>query len=109
MDNKIAGGLIGVLTLLLAFGGTIYLTQEQQNMAYSCSTTNQVYLCESLSSTNKTCYWTVNATKKSATCTNGFFTKIYFGPTELPPPVIISPEPSGIQYYCNQYNCTRIR
>lgn len=100
MDNKLAG-LIGIITLLASFGGLIYLTPDQQNSAYTCSTTNQVYLCDSLSSTSKTCYWTLDGVKKSAVCTNGVFTKTIFGPVEAPP--------TGIQYLCNQFNCTRIR
>ena len=107
MDNKIAGGLIGILTLLLAFGGTIYLTQEQQAKAYVCSTNDKVYLCDSLSSTNKTCYWMDNSTKKSVTCTNGIFTKLVFNQTvEIPVVPVYSSE--VIKYRCNEFNCTRI-
>lgn len=102
MDNKIAYGSIGLLSLLLVFGGTMVLTQEQMNNAYVCSTNQQVYVFDHLSSTSKTGYWIENGLQKSVTCRNGIFTKLKTVQPE-------QAEPSGIQYSCNQYNCTKIR
>lgn len=119
-------GFIGAIILLLGFGGSMILTAEQQSQAYVCSVTQQVYLCESLSSTNKTCYWTVNDTKKSAVCSNGNFSRLEIEPQDevvpivpvpVPVPVVPSPIPivikipftqEPIKYSCNFINCTRI-
>jgi hypothetical protein len=99
MDNNIAYGSIGMLSLLLVFGGTLYLSQSQLDNAYVCSTTQQVYVFDHLSSTMKTGYWIENGLSKSVTCRNGIFTKVNF----------IKEEPIGKKYICNQINCTEVK
>lgn len=40
MDNKIAYGIIGVLSLLSIFGGTLYLSESELDNTYICTINN---------------------------------------------------------------------
>jgi len=74
-NPKIVYGLIGILTMLVAaLGGTQYLSQDQLDNAYICSTNQNIVIADHLSSTAKTAYWIdeLNATK-SKVCTNGLW------------------------------------
>lgn len=44
MENKkkVGVGVIGLLTILSAFGGGMFLSQDELNMAYICSATNEI-------------------------------------------------------------------
>ncbi len=42
MENKIKVGIIGLITLLAAIGGTIYLTPEELDNAYFCLATEEI-------------------------------------------------------------------
>lgn len=42
MENKIQKGIIGILSLLVVFGGAMYLTQDEFDNAYVCDLTEEV-------------------------------------------------------------------
>ena len=51
-------GLIGVVLLLSALGGSLTLTSDEYDNAYYCSTSNEFGVFERLSGTGRTAYWT---------------------------------------------------
>jgi hypothetical protein len=73
-NQKVTYGLIGVLSLIVsALGGTIYLSEDQLDNAYICTTNQNVVIADHLSSTFKTAYWTDETGSKSKTCVNGIW------------------------------------
>ena len=42
MENKLKTGIIGLISLLAVFGGTIYLTPDQLDNAYYCIATEEI-------------------------------------------------------------------
>jgi hypothetical protein len=75
INQKITYGFIGLLSLIVAsMGGSIYLTPDQLEKAYICSSNQNVVIADHLSTSAKTAYWIdeMNITK-SKTCTNGLW------------------------------------
>jgi len=68
--SNITKGVIGIVTLLSIFGGTLVLTEDQLKNMYYCDTNNNIGMFDKLSSTGKTGYWTVDNVQKSSVCTN---------------------------------------
>jgi hypothetical protein len=64
-------GLIGLVTILLAFGGTVLLTPLEFESAYICAPTNQLAIFSRLSSTGKTGYYMDGNIEKSLLCKSG--------------------------------------
>lgn len=81
MEEKQLYGIIGILTILAGFGGYQYLTIDQIDNAYVCTTNENVAICtgnpshpEPLSTTKLTCYYVnENGDNKYSRCTDGFF------------------------------------
>ena len=67
--TQITTGIIGIL--LLAGSGIYFLTPEQLDAAFTCTTSNVTGIFDRFSSTNVTAYWTVNGTEKSSICSKG--------------------------------------
>jgi len=55
---KKVNGLVGLVFLLGALGGGVYLSEDDFDNAYYCSTTNEFGVFDRLSSTGRTAYWT---------------------------------------------------
>jgi hypothetical protein len=107
-DNKIVG-VIGIITLLMGFGGGIILTPSEQSNAYFCEKTNTVgVFYGGISSTNLTAYPYKENRTKSVKCDAGW-TKLgeikTFDETIIAPQI---PQITPTRYLCNQYNCTLI-
>lgn len=127
-NQKITYGLIGLLSLIVAtLGGTIFLTPEQLDNAYICTTNQNVVIADHLSSTLKTAYWVdeLNVTK-SKVCTNGIWRSLqdYAKENNIEINVLLKnlneempvsnetiPNNYGnvIQYLCDQTKCVRIK
>ena len=77
-NQKITYGILGVLSLIVAaLGGNVYLTPDQLEKAYVCTTNQYVGVFDSLSSTTKTGYYVDElGVNKSAVCKNGFWIPI---------------------------------
>lgn len=74
MNDKLAYGLIGTLLLIVGFGGSQLLTQDQLDNAYVCTTNENVAIFQRLSSTTKTGYYIDdNGIEQSIVCRNGFW------------------------------------
>jgi len=57
MENKVKTGIIGLISLLAVFGGTLYLTPEQLDNAYFCIATEEIgVFYGGISSTGLTAY-----------------------------------------------------
>ena len=76
--EKITYGLAGLLSVvILAFGGTILLSQDELDHAYVCTTNENVAFFDKLSSTSKTGYYVdENNISQSIVCRNGFWIKL---------------------------------
>lgn len=71
-STKILSGVLGLVVLLAGLGGTIYLTTDEYDNAYVCTSSEKVGVFERLSSTGKTGYYTDSSgNQKYAVCTNG--------------------------------------
>lgn len=57
MDTKIIAGIIGVIGLLLGWGGNIVLSQDQVDNSYVCNANGNVGLFQRLSDTTKSGYY----------------------------------------------------
>jgi hypothetical protein len=75
MDNRIKYG-IGILSMILLFSGTYYISGVDFEKTYYCNTSNSVGIFDRLSSTQKTGYYTENGIDKSKTCTNSKWVKL---------------------------------
>src|SRR3990167_6960376 len=120
--------------IVLALGGSLYLTPDELDHAYICSVNQDVVIAERLSSTLKTAYWTneLNVTK-SKVCTNGIWmnlkqyakdnnleinillenlnqeeTPIDETPTNIPSEINMD-WGNTIQYKCDVEKCTRVK
>ncbi len=73
MDTKYYYGIIGIL--ILGIGSGLYLSQEQIDYGYTCTTSNITGVFEKFSSTNKTAYWTDGDTGelKQLVCSKGYW------------------------------------
>ena len=57
LENKVKTGIIGLISLLVVFGGTLYFTPEQLDNAYYCLATKEIGICYGgISGTGLTCY-----------------------------------------------------
>lgn len=57
MENKVKTGIVGLFSLLVVFGGTLYLTPEQLDNAYFCIATEEIGIFYGgISSTGLTAY-----------------------------------------------------
>ena len=74
-NQTITYGILGILSLAIAaFGGTMYLTEDQLDNAYVCSVNENVGFFDRLSSTSKTGYYIdENNDSKRKVCTNGMW------------------------------------
>ena len=111
-------GAIGILSVIvLAMGGNIYLTPDQLDHAYICTTNQNIVIANRLSSTSKTAYWTENGSEKSKICTNGVWKNLkqYAKENNIEINVLINQIPAisgispGTQYLCDPIKCERIR
>ncbi len=75
MASKITYGLIGILSLLAGFGGSIFLDQDTLDNTYFCTSNEKIAVFESLSSTSKTGYWTEEGIERRSVCRNGIWMK----------------------------------
>ena len=123
-NQKITYGLIGILSLIVAtLGGTMYLTPDQLDNAYICTTNQNVVIADHLSSTYKTAYWIDEYNvSKSKTCTNGIWISLkdYAKENGLEINVLlknlnyeeqeqINYNQGGVKYLCDPKECIRIR
>lgn len=116
-------GIVGVLSLVIAaFGGSMYLTENQLSSAYVCSVNENIGFFDRLSSTSKTGYYTdENNDSKRKVCTNGKWIPLIgyaellgIGIDELLQPKVSpeTPEPyrdiGKVKYICDQKECVGI-
>ena len=72
MADNLMRGIIGILSALLAFGGTLILTQDQFDNAYVCSSNEKVGIFYGgISSTGLTGYPYKENRTSPTSCTNG--------------------------------------
>lgn len=116
MAENIQKGIIGILALLIGFGGSMFLTQSQIDSAYICTANENIGFFDSFSSTMKTGYWSDNLGDHSAVCRGGEWVKLtsYASEQGVDPsiflrnqanPGVMSSEDSGIKYLCNSKTC----
>jgi len=104
MENKYVG-IIGIITLLLGFGGSILLTPTEQVNTYYCESSNTVgVFYGGISGTGLTAYPYIQNRTKSVKCETGWV-KLSETKTFPNPEASIS---GVIKYSCNTINCTRI-
>ena len=114
-------GAIGILSLIvMALGGSIYLTPDQLDHAFICSTNQKIVIAERLSSTAKTAYWFEDSVEKSSVCTNGLWLNLkqYAKDNNLDINILLnnineevpsSELTGGLQYRCDSQKCEVIK
>ena len=103
METKYVG-IIGLITLLVGFGGAIILNPTEQNNAYYCEKTNTVgVFYGGISSTGVTAYPYSQNRTKYVRCDSGWV-KMDIKSFDNQP----SSNGESIQYRCNHINCTKI-
>lgn len=120
-NQKITYGILGVLTLVIAaFGGSMYLTEDELDHAYVCSVNENVGFFDRLSSTSKTGYYVdENGDNKRKVCTNGEWIPLreYAEARGITIDQLLQPKEievqnnytgSAVKYRCNQKECVRI-
>jgi len=117
-DQKITYGLFGTLFMVVAaMGGDLYLTDNELDNAYICTSNQNIGFFERFSSTMKTGYWTEDDVEKSKVCRSGIWVKLkqYAQDNSIDLNVLLDPSvnpptlpPGSIQYLCDPINCTRI-
>jgi len=70
MDN-LKTGLIGLVTALVVFGGTVTLLPAEGDNTYYCLLSDQIAVFHRLSSSLKTGYYMVDDVEKSLACRDG--------------------------------------
>ena len=74
MDTKILAGIIGVIWLLVGWGGTVVLSQDQITNSYVCSNNGNVGIFDRLSSTAKSGYYKdESGTELQKICRDGYW------------------------------------
>jgi hypothetical protein len=117
MENKIKYGIVGLLSLLVAFGGYITLTQEELDNSYYCPSSEKFGIFYGgISSTGLTAYPYAENKSSYERCTNSrwILLKDYAKELGITSEQLMeiqnSEEPIqrvwGKQYVCGQYNCT---
>ena len=119
MKMKKEYGIIGVLSLLLVFGGTMYLTQSQLPNTYVCSVNHNIGVFYKLSSTHKTGYYlNENNITKRKVCSKGIWISIseYAKLNNIPVEKLLQPKTpqsnytkTSVEYRCNPNKCVRIK
>lgn len=116
-NENLTRGIIGLVAILAGFGGSMYLTHDQLNHAYVCSTNQEVGIFDRLSSTMKTGYWMENNIEKSKVCKNGNWIKLkdYAEQNNISISTILNQIPgiesggnSARSYSCNYERCVPI-
>lgn len=112
MDNKLIGGIIGIVSLLLGFGGSLLLNPDQLAKAYVCTSNEKIGVFDRLSSTSKTGYYLDNGVEKSSVCTSGLWLKleVYAQSKGVSIEQLLqSPQDNPVaqakQYLCNSEGC----
>lgn len=74
MENKdkITAGIIGLVALLVGFGGSQMLTEEQIDKAYVCELTEELAIFDRVSDSQKTGYYTENGSEEAERCNEGY-------------------------------------
>ena len=122
MDNtKIIYGILGILTLTIAaFGGSMYLTEDQLSSAYVCSVNENVgFFYGGISGTAYTAYpYAENRTDYKRCVQDGdkgiWINLIEYAEArgitidQLLQPKNVQITSSAIKYRCNQNECVRI-
>lgn len=73
MDEKIRTGIIALITALVAFGGSQYLTAEELENTYYCQLTGEIGIFDRLSSSSKTGYYIdSHGNEESESCRKGY-------------------------------------
>jgi len=121
MVDKLKAGIIGVLSLLAIFGGTILLTQEEVDNSYYCPSTSQWGIFYGgVSSTGLTAYPYAENKTNYVRCTKSTWVKLVdyaaeLGITpeqlmeQLPEEEIILPQNIGKKYICGQISCVEVK
>jgi len=123
MAQNIQKGIIGVLALLMGFGGSLLLTLDQIENAYICTANEKIGFFDSFSSTMKTGYWSDDSGDHSSVCRGGYWVKLadyakekgvdpsvflyHENPEEIPEEIPDETQ-SAIKYRCDFKECTRI-
>lgn len=76
MSENTRRGVIGLVALLLGFGGSMMLDQDSIDHGYVCNMNEKLAFFDRLSSTSKTGYWMEGGIEKSSACTNGQWIKL---------------------------------
>ena len=111
VNTKITYGVIGLVALLLGFGGSLLLNQDQMDKAYVCSSNDKLGFFDRLSSTSKTGYFKGDdGLEKKVTCTGGTWVKLttYANSKGVDASVFLQPEVDGLrqQSSSNQWSCS---
>jgi len=97
MTTTAQKGYAGTIAALLITGALWGLWPSDNS--YVCSSGDpSVYICDKLSSTGKTCYWTIDSVQKSKACSVKFIKLKDYIPDK--------PECLTNQWVCNENNCT---
>ena len=118
MENKIKYGIVGALSLLMIFGGTMYLTQQELDNSYYCPATGQWGIFYGgISGTGLTAYPYAENKTNYARCTNSkwvllknYAEELGLNTSQLIEQKIV-PEIQGVwgnQYSCNQIECVEV-
>ena len=111
-DNLIRG-MIGILALFAGIGSTMYLTPNQLENSYICTTNREIGIFDKLSITNKTAYWTENSIEKSKICKNGSWISLkqYARDNNISLNTLLNNQPiqaNGLKYLCDPVKCEEI-
>ena len=95
--TKAGYGIVGVLCVLLGFGGNVALTAEQASHVYLCPTTQNIGIFEKLSSTGKVGYYTNDLGKQASSSCSVSWVKLNY---QLPA--------RKLKYSCGVEVCTKL-
>jgi len=65
-------GLLGVITVLAVYGGTVTLTLAEAENTYYCNLSNEIAVFHRLSASGKTGYYMVDGVEKGLACRSGY-------------------------------------
>lgn len=107
MGNNLNYGVVGIVALLMGFGGSVVLTKDQLDHGYVCTTTESVGFFNNLSSTMKTGYFD----KGSSVCRNGVWIplKQYAKDKGVSIDTLLNNKPEdAVSYLCDQFKCEAV-